>query len=195
MYPESTNQALSLKSPAAATPIHSILVAEDDVDLSERLVRAFERFGHLTRSAHSIDAAKRIIAEHRPSHAVIDLRLGAESGLDLVSYAVSECQCRVVLLTGYGSIATALEAVRRGAINYLSKPVGVAQILSALEGEPLEPAAGPSPEVETPSLARVEWDHIQRVVRESNGNITHAARRLGLHRQALQRKLRQTRPV
>jgi two-component system response regulator RegA len=99
---------------------------------------------------------------------------------------------RIVVLTGYGSIATALEAVRLGATHYLTKPADVDEIIAALDRDPREPADpsladGELPE--TPSLARVEWEHIQRVLTDCDGNITKAAERLGIHRRSLQRKL------
>jgi two-component system response regulator RegA len=96
----------------------------------------------------------------------------------------------IVVLTGYGSIATAIESLKLGAAHYLSKPVDVDQVLSALEGTVGERAIGDGPEpVAVPSLARVEWEHIQRVLHDSGGNVSQAARLLGLHRRSLQRKL------
>jgi two-component system, response regulator RegA len=92
----------------------------------------------------------------------------------------------IVMLTGYGSIATAVEAIRAGAVHYLSKPVDIDEILAALSGKAAPSVSG---EVEVPSLARVEWEHIQRVLSDCEGNISRAARLLGLHRRSLQRKL------
>jgi two-component system response regulator RegA len=99
---------------------------------------------------------------------------------------------RVLMLTGYGSIATAMEAVRLGAVNYLTKPADVDDILAAFspEGQAIEAGA----DVETPSLARVEWEHIQRVLNDCEGNLSEAARRLGMHRRSLQRKAARRRP-
>ena len=122
------------------------------------------------------------------------------SGLDLVRELAAQLPgIQVLVLTGYGSIATAVEAVRRGAMNYLNKPVDTEQILAAFgrEGEHAGAAAAPAEAnpVEIPSLARVEWEHIQRVLFDCEGNISLAARRLGLHRRSLQRKLAKLPPL
>jgi two-component system response regulator RegA len=111
---------------------------------------------------------------------------------------------QILVLTGYGSIATAVEAVRRGAIDYLNKPVDTEQILAVFERENSAPAASSAPGAATstsavndgtPSLARVEWEHIQRVLNDCGGNISEAARQLGIHRRSLQRKLSKLPPL
>jgi two-component system response regulator RegA len=166
-----------------------ILLVDDDDPFRERLAKAFSERGYIVSMAHSLVEARALLKDFAPTHAVLDLRLASESGLDLVPELKSK-NVIVVMLTGYGSVATALEAVRLGAVNYLSKPAGFAEIERALFGPPLAPLSSHSDVEEVPSLSHVEWEHIQRVLRDCEGNITHAAKKLGMHRQALQRKLR-----
>ena len=140
-----------------------------------------------------MDEAVEVAAGFKPDSAVVDLKMpGGKSGLELVAELTAKYPgIQVVVLTGYGSIATAVEAVRRGAINYLMKPLDADQILAAFDSEGLDEG-----EVETtPSLARVEWEHIQRILHDCNGNISLAARTLGLHRRSLQRKLAKLPPL
>ena len=121
-----------------------------------------------------------------PSRAVVDLRMPGGSGLDLVSDLLEmEPEMEIVVLTGYGSIATALEATRRGAVDYLMKPADADQILGAFEKSGEKPAVKGT----VPSLARVEWEHIQRILTDCGGNISQTARVLKIHRRSLQRKL------
>jgi two-component system response regulator RegA len=120
--------------------------------------------------------------------AVVDLRLPGRSGLDVVrTLKALRPGVAIVVLTGYGSIATAIESLRLGAVHYLSKPLDVDQIVAAFGTGPITNEIAPVTEV--PSLARVEWEHIQRVLTDCGGNISRAARLLGLHRRSLQRKL------
>jgi len=164
----------------------TLLVVEDDDFFRERLVRALAERGYAAHGAATVtDALAR--SEEAPEFAVVDLRIGDASGLDVVRALIAKDPgTRVVMLTGYGSIATAVEAVRAGAVHYLSKPVDIDQILAAFEGKSATSSVG---SVEVPSLARVEWEHIQRVLSDCDGNISQAARLLGLHRRSLQRKL------
>jgi two-component system response regulator RegA len=132
------------------------------------------------------------LAEETPEYAVVDLRIGEESGLDVIRALVArDPATRIVMLTGYGSIATAVEAMRLGAVHYLTKPADADEILAALQrGQSAQDAEpGPSVPSEPLSLARAEWEHINRVLVSVSGNISEAARRLGLHRRSLQRKL------
>jgi len=164
----------------------SVLVVDDDDVFRTRLGKAFQDRGFDARTAHSAAEALRLAQQDSPEFAVVDLRMPGASGLDVVRelHAIDPASV-IVMLTGYGSIATAVEAVRAGAVHYLSKPVDIEQILSAFEGK-----SGTSPAtVAVPSLARVEWEHIQRVLSDCDGNISQAARLLGLHRRSLQRKL------
>jgi two-component system response regulator RegA len=168
-----------------------MLVVDDDDPHRSRLCRAFRDRGLAVAEARSAGEALAVAGAFRPERAVLDLRLPDQSGLELLGElraAFPELAC--VVLTGFGSIATAVEAVRRGALDYLTKPADADEILRAFA-----PAPGEEPEEEgdAPSLHRVEWEHIQRVLAECGGNVSRAARVLGLHRRTLQRKLA-TRP-
>jgi len=165
----------------------SVLVVDDDDVFRTRLGKAFHDRGFDVRTAHSAAEAVRLAQQDSPEFAVVDLRMPGASGLDVVrELHVIDPASVIVMLTGYGSIATAVEALRAGAVHYLSKPVDIDQILAAFEGKTATPAAS---SLEVPSLARVEWEHIQRVLSDCDGNISQAARLLGLHRRSLQRKL------
>lgn len=164
----------------------SILLADDDAPFRERLAKALRKRGFEVREAADASAAMELAREESPEWALVDLRMPGESGLELVKGLNRlDAATRIVVLTGYGSIATALEATRLGAAHYLTKPADLDEILSAFERGP---GAAPLPE-EAPSLAWVEWEHIQRVLSECQGNISQAAKVLGLHRRSLQRKL------
>jgi len=150
------------------------------------VVRAFNERGFEASGAHDYDSALAAARADAPDFAVVDLRLPGRSGLDVVrALTAADPEIVVVVMTGYGSIATAIDSLKLGAKNYLSKPADVDQILEALEGS----AADSDASVEVPSLARVEWEHIQRVLADCGGNISQAARLLGVHRRSLQRKL------
>lgn len=163
-----------------------VLIVDDDAAFARALARGLERAGYETTVALDREGALAALEETPFDHACVDLRLGAESGLDLLE-ALLERQpdLIVVVLTGYASIATAVEATRRGARDYRAKPVGVAEVMAALEGEAGEPAIPEEPL----SLSRLKWEHIQRVLQEHDGNISAAARDLGIHRRSLQRML------
>jgi len=171
-----------------------ILIVDDDEPFRTRLAQAFSSRDYQALSVANIEDARDAVSQFMPTHAVVDLHLKTQSGLDLIPlFLVSKIKS--VVLTGYGSVATALEAVRLGAINYLAKPVGVEELSLALFGPPLAQTGLQPEETEAvPSLTRVEWEHIQRVLRDCGGNITRAAKKLGLHRQALQRKLKHPPP-
>lgn len=166
-----------------------LLLAEDDDVLRRRLGRALRERGFDVLEAASVPEAARLAAEADLSHALVDLRLGEGSGLEVVrAVAAARPGAAIVVLTGYGSIATALEAVRLGARHYLTKPADVDEILAAFARD--APGAPPPAAVESaPSLARVEWEHINRVLADCGGNVSQAARVLGIHRRSLQRKL------
>ena len=166
------------------------LIIDDDDTLRTRVCRAFQLRGWEAHGADTVAAALRMAQEHGPELAIVDLRLPGESGLDIVrTLRTLDATMSIIMLTGYGSIATALEAVKCGADHYLTKPVDVDQILSAYEALCGAPPAEQTPPATIPSLARVEWEHIQRVLTDCNGNVSQAARLLGLHRRSLQRKL------
>ena len=168
--------------------VPTILVVEDDDVFRRILVAAFEARGYEAQGV--ADAAAAIAAAEResPEMAVVDLRLPDQSGLDVVRQlkAIDESTA-IVVLTGYGSIATALESVRLGATHYLTKPTDADRILAAFQ----HGLASRSRDLTTepPSLARVEWEHINRVLADCDGNVSKAARVLGIHRRSLQRKL------
>jgi two-component system response regulator RegA len=166
------------------------LVVDDDETFRTRLVKALQARGLRAEGAASGSDALKLTPTFQPQAAILDLRMPGMSGLDLVSELAAQCPgIQTVVLTGYGSIATAVEAVRRGAINYLAKPLDADQILAAFEREAEPAAVAPT----TPSLARVEWEHIQRILHDCNGSL--AARTLGLHRRSLQRKLSKLPPL
>ena|SRR5215472_13634895 len=165
----------------------SILVVDDDEPFRERLVRALRARGFDATGACDYDTAMAAAEADSPELALVDLRLPGRSGLDLVrNLKALDETTNVVVLTGYGSIATAIESVRLGATMYLTKPVDADQIVAAFDRDTT--ANGDVP-VSVPSLARVEWEHINRVLADCGGNVSHAARLLGIHRRSLQRKL------
>jgi two-component system response regulator RegA len=166
------------------------LIADDDEVFRTRLRCAFELRGWEAHVAASGKEALIRARETGPDLAIVDLRMPGESGLDVVkSLRELDATISIIVLTGYGSIASALEAVRRGANHYLSKPVDVDQILAAYEAVNSSRPGDSLPPTTVPSLARVEWEHIQRVLTDCGGNVSQAAKLLGLHRRSLQRKL------
>lgn len=174
----------------------SILLVDDDETLRERLARALRERGYDVRTAGNADEAMAKVREDSPELAVLDLKMPGRSGIELLKeMRVYDPATEVLILTGYGSIATAVEATKLGAVGYVPKPVDADEILAAfsrMRGERPLAQAGP---VETPSLARAEWEHIQRVLSDCGGNISEAARRLGIHRRSLQRKLQKYPPA
>lgn len=171
-----------------------ILVVDDDVVFAAILARALERRGHEAMIAGTAEEALARVAGHDVfDAAVLDLRLAADSGLRLIPLLKSACpEIRILLLTGYASIATAVEAIKLGAVHYLAKPAGVEEILAALgRGVGDTEAAVPD---EPMSVERLEWEHIQKVLAENAGNLSATARALKMHRRTLQRKLAK-RPV
>lgn len=166
-----------------------LLLVEDDERLRSRLATAFQQRGLDVREADDVASALQILEADDPELVLVDLRMPGESGLELIRYVKRhDPETRVVVLTGYGSIATALEAVRLGATHYLTKPADADEILAAFErtteGRPAAPL-----ELKPMSLSRLEWEHINRVLLDCDGNISRAARVLGIHRRSLQRKL------
>lgn len=169
----------------------TLLVVDDDDVFRERMARAFTERGYDVRQARNADEARQLAEQDTSEFAVVDLRLPGGSGLEVVAYLHAlDPTTGVVVLTGYGSIATAVEAMKLGAMHYLTKPADVDQVELAFSGRPgTVHALLPLREEDAPSLARVEWEHIQRVLADVGGNISVAAKRLGLHRRSLQRKL------
>ena len=167
----------------------SLLIVEDDDRLRDRLARAFAERGLEVRAAATAAEAMQFARDEAPELALVDLRIGADSGLELIHLLKSiDAGTRIVVLTGYGSVATAVEAVKRGATHYLTKPSDADEILIAFEGPATSETARVS-KLQPMSLDQVEWEHINRVMVECGGNLSEAARQLGLHRRTLQRKL------
>lgn len=169
---------------------HSVLVVDDDEVFRNRLVRAFTERGYDARGAQDYRHAMELAQQDSPEYAVVDLRMPDKSGLEVVKgLKALDPTTNVVVLTGYGSIATAIEAVKLGATHYLTKPADVDDILAGFARAGVPPGALPSTPPTVPSLDRVEWEHINRVLTDCGGNISQAARLLGVHRRSLQRKL------
>lgn len=166
-----------------------MLIVEDDRTLRARLAAAMQARGFDVVEAGTVAEAESRIASDPPEFAVLDLRLSGGYGLDLIAaLKAADANTRIVVLTGYGSIATAVDAVRRGATQYLTKPADADAILAAFD-EDASAGVTTVDALKPMSLDRVEWEHINRVLVDSGGNISEAARLLGLHRRSLQRKL------
>jgi two-component system response regulator RegA len=166
----------------------SLLLVDDDQVFNRVLTRALTQRGFEVTSAHDIDQAQALLSELNPEYAVLDLNLGGASGLKLIGVLKGlNPDCRILVLTGYASIATAVDAIKLGATQYLAKPVDVDTIVAALDVD-AQPDAEAAPD-ETLSVSRLEWEHIQRVLTEHEGNISATARALKMHRRTLQRKL------
>ena len=174
-------------------PIQRILLVDDDSTYLQRLARALRDRGYTVSAVETAEEAPAAAAELKPDAAVLDLKLPVASGLVcLRELRAAWPELRVLILTGYGSIATAMEAVRQGAWDYITKPADADQILAALQRDPS--AQQEETEIATPSLDRLEWEHIQRVLTDNDGNVSQTAAVLGMHRRSLQRKLRKLPP-
>lgn len=170
----------------------SCLVMDDDGPFVQRMARALAQRGFVVSAVSSVSEGKDIARLNPPAYAVLDLRLEDGSGLDVVDVLQKHRpEARAVILTGYGAIATAVAAVKAGAVDYLSKPADVEDIIRALTASPDEKPAPP----ENPMSAdRVRWEHIQRVYELCNHNVSETARRLNMHRRTLQRILAKRAP-
>jgi two-component system response regulator RegA len=170
----------------------AILLVDDDEVFRERLARALRGRGYEVATAADHEGALRAAEARKPDYAVVDLRMPGLSGLALIAplHALAPA-ARIVVLTGYGSITSAVEALRAGAHDYLSKPVDAEQVIAALTGEAAPRALAEAP---SPTLARAEWEHIQRILADCHQNISEAARRLGITRRTLQLKLKKYPP-
>ncbi len=166
----------------------TVLFVDDDQVFGDRMRRALQARGfavtHVTTAAEALELARL----DSPEIAVVDLRLPDGHGLDLVRrlHALDETT-RIIVLTGYGAIATAVESLKSGAADYLTKPIDAAQLAAVFDPDEIKTAA--TRRFTVPSLARVEWEHIQRVLADCGGNVSEAARALHMHRRSLQRKL------
>ena len=165
----------------------SLLLVDDDTTFCQVLSRALEKRGYAVTVANSVEEAIPMAQANPPEYAILDLKMSGASGLALV-HALHELDpaTRIVVLTGYASIATAVEAIKLGATQYLSKPANADEILAAF-GHHARPDAPLS--AQPPSVERLEWEHIHRVLQEHQGNISGTARALNMHRRTLQRKL------
>ncbi|MEI8393693.1 MAG: ActR/PrrA/RegA family redox response regulator transcription factor [Rhodospirillaceae bacterium] len=170
----------------------SLLIVDDDAPFRIRLARAMEKRGFDVVAVESVALGIELAQEYAPSYAVIDLRLADGSGLQVVeALRDARPEARIVVLTGYGNIATAVAAVKAGAVDYLPKPADADAIESALlaDGRPL-----PTPPDNPMSADRVRWEHIQRVFEQCERNVSETARRLKMHRRTLQRILNKHAP-
>jgi len=166
----------------------TLLLVDDDADFLSVLAMAMRKRGFMVSTANSAESAFELAKAEPPEFAVVDLKMPGNSGLVLVRQLSSlQAGTKIVVLTGYASIATAIEAIKLGATHYLAKPVDADEIVAAFEkqsgNEEIELASNPL------SVNRLEWEHIQRVLAENDGNISETARRLNMHRRTLQRKL------
>jgi two-component system response regulator RegA len=162
----------------------TLLIVEDDTPLRDRLVQAMRDRGYEAVGASDRPSAIELARQESPELALVDLRLPGESGLSVIRELKElDPSTVVVVLTGYGSIATAVESMKLGAATYLTKPADADRIVAAFDG------VQPPDNTDVPSLARVEWEHLQRVLTDCGGNVSRAARALGMHRRSLQRKL------
>ncbi|MCP4499294.1 MAG: response regulator transcription factor [Deltaproteobacteria bacterium] len=168
----------------------TMLLVDDDEIFRKRLARSFEMRGYAVRTAENCEAALALAKDESPEMAVLDLRMPGCGGLELLQALLEiDPGTKVVLLTGYGSIATAVDAVRLGAANYLPKPADADDVLAAFARGAAPPNQETDVDYQAPSLGRAEWEHIQRVLADCGGNISETARRLAIHRRTLQRKL------
>lgn len=169
-----------------------ILLVDDDEIFCMVLLKALKRRGYTVLSATHSAEALALAKAHHPTHAIVDLCIGNESGLTLVENLVNNHpDICIVMLTGYSSIATAVHAIKLGATHYLTKPANADEIIASFDDTmalPAEPAKQPL------SPKRLEWEHLQRILMDNDGNISATARVLGMHRRTLQRKL-QKKPV
>ncbi|SDE64094.1 ActR/PrrA/RegA family redox response regulator transcription factor [Limimaricola pyoseonensis] len=173
-------------------PDPSLLLVDDDEAFLRRLGKAMEKRGFAVTLAGTVEEGRRIALQSPPAYAVVDLRLEDGNGLDVVeALRESRPEARIVVLTGYGAIATAVAAVKIGATDYLSKPADATEVTQALlaHGDALPP-----PPENPMSADRVRWEHIQRVYELCERNVSETARRLGMHRRTLQRILAKRSP-
>ena len=171
----------------------NFLLVDDDEAFTQVLSRALQRRGFSTAIAHNATDAVELAGQQNFDKAVVDLKMEGPSGLTLIPQ-LKQCQpgLAIVMLTGYSSVATAVEAVKLGALNYLCKPANTDEILAAFDNA--EGNSNVSIPTNRPSIDRLEWEHIQKVLNEHDNNISATARALGMHRRTLQRKLNK-RPV
>jgi two-component system response regulator RegA len=184
--------ALPSMVPATALNERSLLIVEDDKSFLQRLARAMETRGFAVSTAESVADGLLQVEKSPPAFAVVDMRLADGNGLDVISAMKKRRpDARAIILTGYGNIATAVNAVKLGAVDYLAKPVDADDVVAALlavENKKIEPPENPM------SADRVRWEHIQRIYELCGRNVSETARRLNMHRRTLQRILAKRAP-
>ena len=170
----------------------SLLIVDDDNPFRDRLARAMEKKGFSVSQAEGVKKGIDLIKTKKPAFAVVDLRLADGNGLEVVKeLQVSNSNCKIIMLTGYGNIPTAVAAIKQGAIDYLAKPADADDVEKALLADPNKKAQPP----ENPTSAdRIKWEHIHRVFELCNRNVSETARRLKMHRRTLQRILSKRSP-
>jgi two-component system response regulator RegA len=172
-----------------------LLLIDDDAVFLQSLARSLQRKGETVLTASTAQQAMDLLTTEEVDRVVLDLNLAGESGIQLLPQLLhQQPELRVIMLTAYASVVTAVEAIKRGALNYLCKPVTAADVLAAFNEEEAIPASSEADALEAVSLDRLEWEHIQRLLVEHQGNISATAHALNMHRRTLQRKL-QKRPV
>jgi two-component system, response regulator RegA len=172
---------------------NSLLLVDDDEVFCQVLARALNNRGMQTSVAHDAETALATTKQYNAAYAIVDLRMPESSGLELIpSLLTINPAMRIIVLTGYASITTAVEAIKLGAIHYLTKPTDADEIMSAFNSDSgnIDAQVRDKPL----SLGRLEWEHLQKVLSDCKGNVSAAARQLGMHRRTLQRKLNK-RPV
>ncbi len=184
--------AMTIATTGTVPSERSLLIVEDDKSFLQRLARAMESRGFTVSTAESVADGLLQVEKAAPAFAVVDMRLGDGNGLDVISAMKKRRpEARAIILTGYGNIATAVNAVKLGAVDYLAKPVDaddVAAALLALDNRKIEPPENPM------SADRVRWEHIQRIYELCDRNVSETARRLNMHRRTLQRILAKRAP-
>lgn len=170
----------------------TLMILDDDAPFRTRLGRAMEKRGFTVQTVETVAEAKQIARTNPPAFAVLDMRLEDGNGLDVIDQIhQTRPDCKMVMLTGYGNLATAVSAVKRGAVDYLAKPADADDVCKALLAERGE---APAPPENPMSADRVRWEHIQRVYELCGKNVSETARRLNMHRRTLQRILAKRAP-
>lgn len=168
---------------------YRVLICDDDAPLRKRLVRMLRDRGLLVFEAENVDEAKEVLSEFEVKTCIVDMRMPGDSGIALLEHISEKYpEIRSVVFTGFGTIQNATEAMKKGAVEYLTKPASIDAIMSAITGSVIL-AEDDEQNIGMPSLEEVEMDYIRKVLAECEGNITAAAKVLGLHRRSLQRKL------
>jgi two-component system, response regulator RegA len=182
---------MTIENASGEKPV--LLLVDDDEIYCEVLGDALTKRNYAVSTAHSLRDALQLAAQLEPEYAVVDLRIGTESGLELVKQlAALDENTQIIMLTGFASVATAVESIKLGAVHYLTKPATADEIVAALHRK--EGDTSVSPAEQPLSVKRLEWEHLQKVLTGHDGNISAAARALHMHRRTLQRKLAK-RPV